>query len=159
MSVFTNNGLIGRVMPLVALALGTIPGASVAADYTASGNVGKKCSVSPTTVSVSIRKTGANTNYTIAGASGASTTVTARCNAATGGTLSVSAPVLQTNGQPFTVAVSGWGTAFNYTAGNAAASGSNAATSATVTLTVSANTSGWSNGTYTSTITLSNVAN
>jgi len=165
----------GIVPPLVAFAMALTATAAdaavnppIAKTYTVSGNVTKKCSVTPTTLTVTfVRNNNGNTNPTttqIDGVTTNSVTVTARCNAATGGGVSVVATQLASSGkpsQPYTITVSGWGSTINYTAGNATAGpSSNAATSATITVAVSGMPTSTSIGTsYTSTITLSNTAN
>lgn len=159
---------LGGVLPFVMLLAFTDCAASAQSvkTYTVAGSVAKRCSVSPTTIAVTYRRTGSNVTTTVAGTNGTSTTVTVRCNASTGGTLSVVATTLASAGQTsqaYTITASGWGTPnISYTAGNAAASRSNAATTATVTVSVSgfpASNNFANNTTYSSTITLGVVAN
>lgn len=159
---------LGGVLPFVMLFAFTDCAASAQSvkAYTVAGSVAKRCTVSPASIAVTYRRTGNSATTTVAGTIGNSTTVTVRCNASTGGTLSVVATTLASGGQTsqaYSIAATGWGsTDITYTAGNAAASRSNAATTATVTVSVSgfpASNNFANNTTYSSTITLGVVAN
>jgi hypothetical protein len=150
----------GLILP-VACASGILGSQASAAPktYTFDGTVANACSLSTTSVGVTVsRGTGSTITFTTS-----PTSVTASCNTASGGVLSMSSTRLVKSGVPqdYTVQVSGWGTAFTYTTAAvapAASTGSKTglgSSTLTFACTAGCTTSQINtNSTYTATITL-----
>ena len=150
-----------RYLLLASAGILAVAGSSPAAAGTTSlrnvkGNVAEACSLSASGVTVTV-KNGSLSNP-------APATVTALCNHATGGKLSISATRLTSVGNtPLTLdyklTVTGWGPGANSTTGAvlpaASTSSASVATSATLVFAVSNVTTGGANGkSYLSTVTL-----